>query len=173
MNLKRFFEVLVVFVLVSPLNSVAGEAKNLDGPVILSISNANSQDGSSKSSGSALYFDRESLEAFGLVSVKTETPWTKGLVHFEGVLVREVLASTEMTGTKVMAKALDDYSVEIPISDFVDNDVILATRKNGKPLSVRDNGPVWIIYPWSDIKELRRPHFYARSIWQLKSIKLQ
>lgn len=117
-------------------------------------------------------FDLSSLESLGLTKILTETPWTEGIMNFEGVLVRDVLESVDADGKSVRAIALNDYVVELPIQDFIDHDVIIATRISGQPMKIRDNGPLWIIYPWTENSELRRATYYARSIWQLKSLQV-
>jgi hypothetical protein len=53
-------------------------------------------------------------------------------------------------GTEVGAFALNEYQQTIPISDFASYDVLLAFRMNGRPMRLRDKGPIWIVYPWSD-----------------------
>ncbi len=105
-----------------------------------------------------------------MIKVATETPWTTGIIEFEGVLVRDLLDFVKADGKTVKAAALDDYVVDIPVEDFLVHDVIIATRIKGKPMRVRENGPLWIIYPWNDVPDLRRPHFYSNSIWQLNSL---
>lgn len=52
-------------------------------------------------------------------------------------------------------------------------DVILATTVDGKQLSVRDRGPLWVVYPTGDKPELRTPVFEARSVWQLKELRMR
>ncbi|HSG35732.1 MAG TPA: oxidoreductase, partial [Sphingomonadaceae bacterium] len=69
--------------------------------------------------------------------------------------------------------AANDYKVEIPLEDFVRYDVIFATSMNGDRLSLRDKGPIWIIYPMSDHRELRDPAYNQRLIWQLVRIELE
>ena len=118
-------------------------------------------------------FDREMLEKIGLKTVVTETPWTIGSVTFEGVLLRDLIASVGATGTRIVATALNDYSVRIPAEDYTRYDVLVATRRDGEILTVRDKGPTWIIYPWSDNPPLKKQLFYSRSIWQLKAITVQ
>lgn len=117
-------------------------------------------------------FTVEDLEALGMVQVKTETPWTDGIVTFEGVLGRKVLSAVDAKGRLLKARALNDYIVDIPTSDFEEFDVILATRIDGQRLSVRDRGPLWVIYPWSENRSLQSDTFYSRSIWQLQSIQV-
>lgn len=180
MGLLRYIKsgigVLVLLLLLS-FSCHGQQLESPDGRVILTISGEigvfNGPDpdaGKAPASDQSARFDLPMLEALGLTKVATETPWTDGTIEFEGVLVRDLLELLEADGESVQAIALDDYVVEVPIADFVDYDVIVATRISGKPMRVRENGPLWIIYPWSDVAALRRPHYYARSIWQLKSI---
>lgn len=168
----------LLFLLLSALLAQICQAQAIDAPsgkVILTITGAidvdNSENNAPENSDEpkTAKFDLTMLEEIGLTKITTETPWTKGLIAFEGVLVRDLLSFVKAEGTSVRASALDNYSVDIPIKDFQSHDVILATRINGKVLRVRDNGPVWVIYPWTDNSILKRPHYFARSIWQLHS----
>lgn len=137
----------------------------------IGVTNAMAPDaGNDQPQAASAQFDLAQLEALGLMKVATETPWTDGLVQYEGVLVRDLLEFLKADGAFVNAAALDDYIVKLPIEDFLEYDVIIATRIDGKPMRVRQNGPLWIIYPWTDVSELRRPHFYSRSVWQLKTL---
>ena len=146
------------------------------GPVILTISGAisvgNGQEDVQNSTETEIsaQFDLAMLEEIGLTRIVTETPWTKGLISFEGVLGRDLLSLVNFEGSSLRASALDNYSVDIPVEDFFTHDVILATRIDGQVLRVRDNGPLWVIYPWSDNSNLKRPQYFARSIWQLYSL---
>lgn len=149
------------------LISVSGTAEEaLEGTVILEVSG----DVSAEEPSDKVLFDVRKLEALGLHEVTTETPWTEGLVVFQGVLGRDLLASVGAAGESIRSTAINDYSVDIPISDFFEYDAIFATRIDGKIMSVRDRGPIWIIYPWSSVPELKNEIYYSRSIWQLKSI---
>ena len=118
-------------------------------------------------------FDLETLEDIGLKQIVTETPWTIGPVTFEGVLLRDLIATVGAGENAISAKALNDYSVSIPAEDYLSYDVLLATRRDGEILTVRDKGPIWLIYPWSDNPRLKKQLFYSRSIWQLKAITVQ
>ena len=73
-------------------------------------------------------------------------------------------------GDRILAVAYNDYSVEIPMSDFMSIDTVFATRLNGETMDVRNRGPIWIIFPWSEYSELRNELYYSRSIWQLQSL---
>ena len=64
-----------------------------------------------------------------------------------------------------------DYAVTIPTSDAVEGGPIIAYEMDGKPMSRRDKGPLWVIYPFDDSAKYRTETIYSRSIWQLNRIK--
>jgi len=162
LNLCQILAILLLFA----FRANAQEPTVPKGPVILTIS------GAINVGQELARFDRESLEALGLEKVVTQTPWTDGQVEFEGVLARDVLERVNATGEVVRATALNDYAQEIPVSDFINYDVIIASRINGHEIKVRENGPLWIIYPWTDNPELNSMTYHARSVWQLSALKV-
>jgi hypothetical protein len=118
-------------------------------------------------------FDRTLLEDLGLTKLRTWTPWTEGEPEFEGIRAAALLRAVGARGTRVRALARNDYAVTIPVSDFHSWPVLIAMRMNGQPLRLRDRGPLWIVYPWSDFRELDGPESRARSIWQLVRLTVQ
>lgn len=114
------------------------------------------------------------LLALPQVTIRTHTEFTDGAVDFVGPLARDVLsliaAGSARTAHMVAA---NDYAVDIPIRDFTDYDVILALEANGKRLSLRDKGPIWVMYPLDDHKELQDPLYNIRLIWQLVAVELR
>ena len=73
-------------------------------------------------------------------------------------------------GDKIVSIALNDYSVEIPIEDFAKYHAILALKRDGEYMSVRDKGPLFIVYPYDNDPELRSQKFYSRSAWQVNRL---
>ena len=67
--------------------------------------------------------------------------------------------------------AANDYFVDIPTGNFRDYDAILAMEADGKPLSLREKGPLWLMYPISDHAELKDPIYLRRLIWQVVRIE--
>jgi hypothetical protein len=139
------------------------------GPVVLTVTGAiartNGPDGAD--------FDQAMLEALGVEHITTTTNWTDGKAVFDGVPVSKVLQAVGATGTSVVASALDEYSIEIPIQHFTRYEVLLAMRMNGRPLPANDKGPLWIVYPRDDHPELRDPSNNAYWVWQLRTIKVR
>jgi hypothetical protein len=70
-------------------------------------------------------------------------------------------------GEKVVAVALNDYSGELPIEDLAKYGVILALKRDGQYMPVRDKGPLFIVYPYDSAPELKSQKFYSRSVWQV------
>ncbi len=113
-------------------------------------------------------YSLEALDAFPQVKIRTENEFVDGLTEFTGPLARVVLKQTNDMGAEIVKlTAANQYEIEIPVSDFLNYDVILATRQNGKLFSRRDKGPIWVIYPMSDHAELRDSTYNSRLIWQL------
>ena len=123
--------------------------------------------------GGGARFDRAALEALPQHEIKTSTPWTDGVSTFEGPLLCDLLAGLGANGTELRAKALNDYVVDIPIADCQRYPVVLALNRDGKPLSRRDMGPIWIVYPRDDYPELRLETINARWVWQLIELEVR
>ncbi|WP_420546897.1 molybdopterin-dependent oxidoreductase [Curvivirga sp.] len=166
--MKKLFTYAVFFISLSIFGhiSVASELQKPADKTILSISGKIEK----TNKGEHAEFDLGMLDALPQKTLTVETPWTEGNVSFSGPLLRDFLDMVGASGNVIQAKALNDYIVVIPMEDVQEFDVILATSLDGKRLSVRDKGPVWVIYPWNDDEDLRVETYYARSIWQLKSM---
>lgn len=115
-------------------------------------------------------FDMAMLRRLPQTTLRTATPWSTGPQSFDGVLIRDLLAALGAGGSTLNARALNDYAVAIPIADAARYRVLVAHSRNGAEMTVRDRGPLWIVYPLDDHAELRSPEFHARMIWQLAGL---
>ena len=70
-------------------------------------------------------------------------------------------------GTSLTVTALNDYATDIPLEDFKNQPVILATKRDGNYMPVRDKGPLFIVYNYDSNAELQHQRFYSRSAWQV------
>lgn len=132
------------------------------GPVVLTVSSKQSRTD----------FDMARLERLPQRSISTETPWYSAARTFSGPLLREVLAAANATGSSARLVALNDYRVEMPVTDAQGYDVILARLLDGKPMSVREKGPLFVMYPFDSQPQLRNAVYFSRCIWQLRSIEV-
>jgi hypothetical protein len=121
----------------------------------------------------AASFNMKFLKSLPQQTFVTQTPWYKDPVKFTGPLLRDVLAAAKAKGEVINAVALDDYQAKIPFSDATDYDVIMAHQMDGKTLTAKDKGPLFVVYPYDSKAELQAVRFYERSIWQLKALRVE
>lgn len=116
----------------------------------------------------------EELRALPQVTIRTENEFSDGMNDYTGPLARDVMQIIGRgTGTKVKLTAANDYAVEIDLQEFDDFDAIFALDMNGVAFSVRDKGPIWVMYPLSDNAELQDPVYNNRLIWQLVRLEVE
>ena len=122
--------------------------------------------------GETVEYSLSDLEALGSETFRTTTIWSDGEQVFTGLPLVTLLSELGVEGGTLMARAINDYAVEVPVSDGVENGPILAHHRNGEPMSVRDKGPLWLVYPYDTNPEYRSEVIYSRSIWQLDRIEI-
>jgi hypothetical protein len=122
--------------------------------------------------GKTAEFDMSMLDALLPGTTTTSTPWYDGERTFSGPLGFSLLEAVGASGTMMKVTAINDYTTEVPVADFESYRVLLATRLDGEPMSVRDKGPIFIIYPFDDQPDLNNETYYGRSAWQVKSIEI-
>lgn len=126
----------------------------------------NSTDGSYEMS------EREFL-ALPTSTVTTSTPWTPKS-DFVGPLLAKVLQGVGARSNKLRFVALDDFSVEVDGDYLTKYGTILAASKDGVRLTVRDFGPIFVMYPRDSFKkELDTPFAASHMVWQLCGIEVE
>lgn len=151
--------------------SVATEASALQKPtgrVVLRVTGA--IDVKNEDDGAA--FDAAMLEELGTRELRLETPWTTGTNSFSGPLLRDLLKAIGARGDTLKFAALNGYQVKIPVSDANEFSTILATKINDKPMSIRDKGPIFLLYPFNESPSLWAERYFSRSIWQVATIEV-
>lgn len=139
------------------------------GPAVLRISGLVTQPNMQQQA----VFDMAMLQALPQHSFTTQTPWYAEPVKFTGPLLRDVLAAAGAKGEGITAIALNDYRTEIPFSDALKYDLIVATLMNDQPMPVREKGPLFLVYPFDSKAELQAATFYNRSAWQLRALQIK
>lgn len=117
--------------------------------------------------------DRAMLDAMPQAGFETTTPWTEKRTRFDGIPGAALVAALGARGREVVAVALNDYRVTIPMADFAPGGLLIASRLDGEPIPVRSRGPLWITYPYESRAEFRTELFYSRSIWQLRRLEFR
>lgn len=155
----RHFFLTAVFALGVPVAAFAQDIFSVIGP-----------DGTAVKS-----YSLEQLDALEQTTYVTKNPFIDGTSEFSGPLARVVLADAGQDmpkGAKLTVMAINDYKIDVPVSEILDFDVMLATRRDGETMSLREKGPIWIMYPISDNAELEDETINSRLVWQLKSIQI-
>ena len=112
------------------------------------------------------------FEALGTYRLTTKTFWPSDDGTYEGVLLSDLLKKVGLHGQdKLLIKAIDDYAVTIPREDWTRWPVFLATRRDGKLLSLRNKGPTWLIFPMALDEELAVRSMGAHWDWMIKSFE--
>jgi hypothetical protein len=168
MKFSSFLAPLACALLVA-VPALAGDLPAPSGEVVLTVTGTIG----ATNQGDAAAFDLDMLKALGDVSFKTTTPWTDGEQTFTGVTLEALLQAVGVTEGTLTATAINDYAVEIPVADAVPDGPIIAYLQNGDPMSVRENGPLWVVYPYDSKDDYQAEVIYTRSIWQLINIDVK
>ncbi|AUH33062.1 molybdopterin-dependent oxidoreductase [Paracoccus tegillarcae] len=166
---RRLFGALAVIAMTGAtgLPAIASDLAAPTGEVMLTVSGnveTTNVDGTAQ-------LDLDMLEAMDTTTIETSTIWTEGMQTFEGVSLAALVEALGITGETLRATAINDYEIEIPMTDAVEGGPIVAYRQNGDTMSLRDKGPLWIIYPYDADADYRTEVIYSRSIWQMDRIE--
>lgn len=163
-----FFLFSAVFLIQDRQEAAASEIALPTGRVILEVSGEIEH----TNRGRKAVFDLAMLEAMEAVELRTETPWTEGVQTFTGVSLATLLAKVGAKLGTLRARALNDYTATLPATDATTDRALIAYRRNGVYMPVREKGPLWIVYPWSERPDLKTKAVFSRSVWHLVAIEI-
>lgn len=158
--MKKFILTLVAAVLGACLHVTGAAAED----VILTVQTGEG--------GQSVTFTDAELMALPQESFETETIWTEGVVEFSGPSLKTVLEHAEMMLGDVELYAINDYNVVLPTHKIEEGAPIIANRINGAPFSVRDKGPLWVVFPYDDESQYNTEEYFALSVWQLNRLNV-
>lgn len=117
--------------------------------------------------------DRKELEALPQTTIRTVSPYFVGKTEFSGPTLQHVVEHFGASGaTNITLTALNDYSVAGGFDEVLSMDAVVATRRNGDTMTVRQRGPFWVILPLSDRPDLDNQSYHQFMVWQLNRIEL-
>ena len=120
-------------------------------------------------------FTIDELKSLPQTSFETETPWTEHSGYYVGIRLSDLLTAAPMDTeavSQLRMTALNDYAVDAPIQKLIDADAVVVYQRDGNTMPVRDFGPFWMLFPFTDRPELENREIRNVSVWQLKSIEL-
>ena len=80
-----------------------------------------------------------------------------------------VLAAAQARGDTLTVTALNDYAVSFPRDLAVRHGALLAMDHAGRPMRIRDKGPIWIVFPLTETEAADAP-FDNQMVWQLAKV---
>lgn len=118
--------------------------------------------------GTVISLDRNTLESLPQQVFETSTPWTEGVIGFSGPSLATVLDHLGVPpGRSIVARAANDYRVIFEPRHIEPAAPIIATRMNGAAFSLRDRGPLWVVFPYDASDAYRTEETISLSIWQV------
>jgi hypothetical protein len=115
-------------------------------------------------------FDDQDLSALEQVEFSTTTIWTPGPQKFSGPSLKTLLETVGAGPGPLSLQAVNDYSVILSQDMIEENAPIIANRINDRTFSVREKGPLWLVFPYDRRIDYQQEEVYAVSVWQLTQI---
>lgn len=116
--------------------------------------------------------DRHALESMPQDGFNTTTLWTTGEQAFQGVRLTTMLRCLGVATGTVTLRASNAYLVDIPVASLREDGALIALRRNGTPMSTRDLGPLWLVFPYDGDPAFQTEMTYAQSVWHLDHIRV-
>ncbi|WMC09930.1 molybdopterin-binding protein [Oceanimonas pelagia] len=141
-------------------------------PVILTISGNIELEGRSFEQ---VDFTLPELQALPQGEVTTAHPWSEQPNTYRGLDLRALL-DTLFAHAKIRTlylEALNGFSVAVDWQEVAPYSPLLAWSENGRLMSRRDKGPLWLILPYDRVSELQQAEFLHYMAWQLRHIKVR
>lgn len=98
------------------------------------------------------------------------TTWSKLNLNWSGIRFKDfyhssVLPRVSAEITFVVLKAQDGYKTSLPLSDLLNENVLLADQLDGEPLNIEHGAPIRIVAPdhygYKNLKHIKRIEFYT------------
>jgi len=118
-----------------------------------------------------LAFSVKQLEALPQTNFKTRHTWSSEAQEFSGPLLADVLNLVCPKARDIYLRSLDQYSVMVNFSKGSEFKPILALKVDGKPLTVREKGPIWVMVDADGLKIPERS-LDNMLVWQLYYIRI-
>lgn len=124
------------------------------------------------SEGMNLSFTEAQLLALPQHDIYTSLPWTETKHTYSGPYLDDVLRMAQADGPWVCFEALDKYKVTLDYGLIKDFKPIIALKRDGKSLTVRTKGPLWLILPVDDHATLNAALYNDFMVWHLIKISV-
>ena len=125
-----------------------------------------------RAAGGIREYSLNQLEQLGLKRLSTSTFWPSDDGIYEGILLSDLLKNCDLDDVESLRlTAYDGYTLAMPRSLWEDWPVLLATRRDGETMELKEKGPTRIIFPRDMDKSLKSETARSFWIWSLKTIE--
>lgn len=117
-------------------------------------------------------FTPAELEQLGTFSMTTDTPWRENPAEFVGVRLTDLLSATgleDVSAIRVIAE--NDYAITMDRDVWVNNDLLIATRVDGRGHTRRARGPIQFVFNMSEAPETGEEDFQSNWVWMAARIE--
>ena len=130
------------------------------------ISNSNSKD------KKTFEFTQSEFDKLPTIEIEAKSSHAQKKARFSGPRVTDALnrAGIKAGAREIIVTAMDGYRTRIPLSEIAKYEVILATKQDGKQLTLETKGPIWMMYPRDKHPELGTMATENRLVWSLVRI---
>ncbi len=115
-------------------------------------------------------FDLTMLKSLPQHSITTRHPWIESRHNYEGPRLSDLLEQVGAQSQQLTLIALNDYQVDVDFAELAKFNPILAWSENGREMTIRNKGPLWLMLPIDEYPELLQISYSDFMIWQLRSI---
>lgn len=117
---------------------------------------------------------KELEQKFQLLNITSYNPWEKKTTKHTGILINELIDKLAKPDTEtIIFKAIDDYQVEIERNKWQKFRIVLVTREDGNYLSVKNKGPMRIIFPDYDASKKEYEANLPLWMWMIKQVEFK
>lgn len=115
----------------------------------------------------------QQLQQLPQYEIKTSIPWSNSVHTFKGPSLEDVLALANAKGQWLTMSALDSYKISFDYQRIKKFQPILALQVDGKLLTVRTKGPIWVILPLDKYEALDAAVYHDFMVWQLVKLDVE
>lgn len=110
-------------------------------------------------------------EQFKTLKFTVYNPWEKQEDSYEGIFLDQLAKHYAKDSIeKIVIKAIDDYTITFEKELYMNERILLAYKVNGEFISVRDKGPMRIIFVDYDSSKKKYELNLAKWLWMIKTI---
>jgi len=116
--------------------------------------------------------DRTAIDSLNRIELTVSDPFQKKQLGYKGVWLADLLRAVGVSesATNLHMTALDDYVVDIPMSDVRAGGIFFAVQNlDGSPIPVSDGGPTRIVFRDGTPSGANSEQW----IWSLTTIEVQ